>query len=202
MKKIVLSAFLLFSQFGFSAPTGEDARALVENQARVILNNLNANQAQYQSNPKAFSQMIAQEIIPYMDFESMAQVVLGQNWKKLDTSKKQEFIGAFKEFLIRAYSKGWSDFTGASPDEVLKVLNTPNVDKNKRTKLKLQIKNKRGKVSNVEFSLHHKSEWKIYDVAFENVSFLLSYRNSFAKIVKEQGIDALIAQLQDGSLKE
>ena len=54
------------------------------------------------------------------------------------------------------------------------------VDKYQRSDIRIQVRDKNGKQANVVFSVRHKNgQWKIYDVSFENVSILSSYRNSF-----------------------
>lgn len=200
MKKIFLFIGLLFSQLVMAGPTGEDARALAESQIRVILNKAKENKQLYTSNPEAFDQMIEQEVLPYMDFKTMSKFVLGRNAKSVPAAKQEEFSKAFQKFLIRAYTKGWQDYTDTNLDETLKFLNTPKVNNN-RAVMKVQVKNKQGKVSQLDFALSYSGgQWKIYDVIFENVSFLMSYRSSFENIIKQEGIDSLINKLNNGSI--
>ncbi len=40
-----------------------------------------------------------------------------------------------------------------------------------------------------------KGEWKIYDFCVEGVSLVLNYKQSFAEQIKNDGLDALIANL-------
>ena len=55
----------------------------------------------------------------------------------------------------------------------------------------------------MDFSLSYSNgQWKIYDVVFENVSFLLSYRSSFENIIQKEGIDSLIGKLKNGTISE
>ena len=203
MKKFLLLLGLGLSQLLIAAgPTGEDARALAESQVRVVLSKLQQNKALYTNDPKAFNAMLSQEVLPYLDFKTMAKFVLGRNAKGLAPAKQQQFIQVFQDFLIRAYSKGWQNYTDTNLDESLKFLNTPKVTNN-RAVLKVQVKDKRGKVSNVDFSLSYSNgQWKIYDVVFENVSFLLSYRSSFENIIQKEGIDSLIGKLKNGTISE
>jgi phospholipid transport system substrate-binding protein len=44
--------------------------------------------------------------------------------------------------------------------------------------------------------------WKIYDVAIEGVSLVLTYRSSFAQEIKRSGIDGLIQRLAEKNKAE
>jgi phospholipid transport system substrate-binding protein len=39
--------------------------------------------------------------------------------------------------------------------------------------------------------------WKVYDVKIEGVSLVTTYRETFAAIVRESGVDGLIRSLSD-----
>lgn len=205
MKKIVFCFLMFLNQLSAWAQHADAsaAQAMIDQQAKVILAKLNQNEALYNSDPKAFTKLVEQEVLPFMDFEMMARFVLGRNWSNTTPEKQKEFVHVFKDFLIRAYSKSWTQFAGINAEESIKFLNQPQVDAKQRTQLKLHVKNKKGKNNQVNFSLRHKDgQWKIYDVEFENISFLISYRGSFDQIIQQEGIDALILKLKEGSIKE
>ena len=199
MKKILMTLALSATAFAaFAAqPTTDDARSLVEQQAKTVFTNLNANQARYQSDPAAFSALIRNEVLPYMDFELMSQVVLGRHWREANAQQKTDFTAAFRDLLVRVYSRGWTNYAGTPVEEAVKVLSATPVDKYQRTDTRIQVRDKNGKQAIVVFSLRFKNgQWKIYDVSFENVSILSSYRNSFDSEINQGGLDKLIAKIK------
>ena len=119
MKKFLMILALSATAFAaFAAqPTTDDARSLVEQQAKTVFTNLNANQARYQSDPAAFSALIRNEVLPYMDFELMSQVVLGRHWREANTQQKTDFTAAFRDLLVRVYSRGWTNYAGTPVEE-------------------------------------------------------------------------------------
>ena len=48
---------------------------------------------------------------------------------------------------------------------------------------------------------HRDGQWKIYDISFENISLALTYRRSFGSIIKNNGLDELIVQLENRNKK-
>ena len=199
MKKILMSlALAALSVVSLAAPTADDAKALVEQQAKTVFTKLNANQTRYRNDPGAFSDLIKSEVLPYMDFELMSQVVLGRHWRDASAQQKADFTAAFRDLLVRVYSRGWTNYAGTPVEEAVKVLSATPVDKYQRTDTRIQVRDKNGKQAIVVFSLRFKNgQWKIYDVSFENVSILSSYRNSFDSEINQGGLDKLIAKIKN-----
>ncbi len=40
-------------------------------------------------------------------------------------------------------------------------------------------------------------DWKVYDVAVDNISITANYRNQFNRVINDQGFDALLSQVKD-----
>ncbi|SUO96596.1 MlaC/ttg2D family ABC transporter substrate-binding protein [Suttonella ornithocola] len=196
MKRWLLGAILgVLSTVTFAAQSSpEGAKALIEQTSTEILASLDANKAKYQNNPAAFQQFIEQEISPHLAFNRMAEIALGRHLQEVRAAGKFDaFSQTFRKLLIRVYSKGWSGYTQAK----IKVLGMPVVDKYNRAKVRVQVTDNTGKVSNMEFALwYDNGQWKIYDATFENVSLITGYRNTFDTELQRGGIDALINKMQ------
>lgn len=196
MKQWLLAAALGgLSMVAFAAqPTGADAKAMVEEQSALILQRLASNKAMYQSNPDAFADLVRAEVVPHMDFEVMAKFVLGRHWNSATPAQRSAFTEAFRDLLVRVYSRGWTNYTGAN----VQVLGTPEVDQYQRTVIRAQVTANDGQKNTIVFNLRFKDgAWKIYDVSFQNVSILTSYRNSFDTDISRNGLDALIAKVRN-----
>ena len=199
MKKFLMSLVLAATTVvAFAAePTADDAKKLVEQQAKTVFTQLNANQARYRNDPGAFSDLIKSEVLPYMDFELMSQFVLARHWREASAQQKADFTAAFRDLLVRVYSRGWTNYAGTPVEEAVKILSASPVDKYQRSDIRIQVRDKNGKQATVVFSVRHKNgQWKIYDVSFENVSILSSYRNSFDTEINQGGLDKLIAKIK------
>lgn len=199
---LLVLAFLFSSQSALAAPSPDAAKVLVERQAQTILDNLSQNKALYQQNPDALIQLADKEILPYLDFSYMAKFVLGRSAKQVPADKQSAFEQAFKQFLVRAYSKGWEAYADTQLNDNVKFLGAPIIDDKGRAVLNLLVRDKNGTQVEVNFKLRpSQDQWLIYDVVFANVSFLISYRSSFENILQKEGVDALIQQLNQGNLQ-
>ena len=194
MKKLLLTSTLLCAfSLAIAAPTGQDAKATVEMQTNTLISELRANQATYANNPAAFNQFVNARVAPNMAFDKMAEIALGRHLQAVRAAGKFEaFRDAFRELLIRVYSKSWTEYTNAQ----ITVLGVPTVDQYQRAKVRAQVNNN-GQLSQMEFALwYDRGVWKLYDATFSNVSLISGYRNTFDGEIQNIGIDALIAKMR------
>lgn len=196
MKKILMAAaaVLGFSLTAYAAPNPAGAEALVEQQASVLLEEVNSKPELYRNDRAALNRLIDTEILPYLDFKIMSRIVLGRYWSQATPAQQDAFVDAFRSMLIRLYSDSWKQY---DTNATFKVLGNSGVDKYNRTDVRMQVTPRGKKPAIIVFSLHEQDgQWKIYDASFENVSILLSYRNSFASDIERVGIDGLTEKVR------
>lgn len=195
MKKFLLASVLAaVSGVVFAQATPDSAKAMIESQSTEILQELRSNQALYQSNPAAFNQFINSRVAPSLAFDRMAEIALGRHLQAVrEAGKFEAFSAAFRELLVRVYSKSWTQFTNAQ----INILGLPTVDKYNRAKVRAQVVDNAGKKHQVEFALWYDAGmWKVYDATFANISLLSGYRNTFDTEIQNSGVDALIAKMR------
>lgn len=198
MKKLLLIFTLLLSCLTLTARAADGAagaEALVQQQVDTVLGALNRDAARYQNDPAAFSQLISSEVLPYMDFDMMARIALGRYWKQITPAQQKSFTAAFRDFLVRFYSRNWTQYANAK----VTILGNSGLDQYGRTNVRVEVKRPGKNADIIIFSLWQpkgQNAWKIYDVSFANVSIVLSYRSSFADDIEKMGIDSLIAKLR------
>lgn len=191
---MIIAVFLGFSQAIQAAPDPAGAEKLVNQQATVLLNEINSNPELYRNDEAALNRLIDKEILPYLDFRRMSQIVLGQYWRQATPAQQEEFVDAFRSMLIRLYSDSWKQYDTSA---TFNILGNTGIDKYNRTDVRVQVNQKGQKPVIVVFSLQEQNGvWKIYDASFENVSFVLSYRGSFAEDIRKIGIDGLIEKIR------
>ncbi len=71
------------------AHTADDALATVKQSVAVVLADLKANKAEYESSPAALNRLINEKMLPYFDAEGMARLVLAKNWHKATSAQRQ-----------------------------------------------------------------------------------------------------------------
>jgi len=124
------------------------------------------------------------------DFRSMSQSVLATNWKKATPEERQQFVVFFSQYLedtyrtkIEAYTDQRVEFIGETIRGKKAVVETLIITDNSEIPINYKLKNNDG-------------IWFAYDVVIEGISLVNNYRNSFAAIVKNDGMNGLLDDIQ------
>lgn len=137
--------------------------------------------------------LVSEMIFPHFDFNVMSQFVLGEQWKAAEVAKRAAFVEQFRKLLVRTYAAAlleYSDQSISYPETSPQAANT------KTATVRQDISQPSGTALPVVYRLHNKTgDWKVFDVAVDGVSLVKTYRSSFTSILKEGGIDKLIATL-------
>jgi phospholipid transport system substrate-binding protein len=71
-----------------------------------------------------------------------------------------------------------------------------------RAEVDAEIEQPNGPLIHVQFRLYRRdADWKVYDVVAEGVSLVITQRSSFSAIIRDKGLDGLIALLEDRNNK-
>lgn len=124
------------------------------------------------------------------DFQSMSQSVLATNWRTASKTEKRQFVEYFSQYLedtyrtkIEAYTNQRVEYVNETIKGDRAVVDTSIVTDSNKIPVSYRLKNNDG-------------EWFAYDVVIENVSLVNNYRNTFEAIVKAEGMDGLLNDLQ------
>ena len=63
--------------------------------------------------------------------------------------------------------------------------------------VKTEVRLKAGRPIQINYSMHLNNDgWKVYDVKVDGVSLVTNYRSTFANQIRANGMDSVIADLQ------
>lgn len=123
------------------------------------------------------------------DYESMSQVILATNWRSATPVQREQFITLFRELLEQTYFSAMDSYNNQSVRMGLER------QKGKLAEVQTFILSA-GKEVPVSYKLRQlKDDWFAYDVTVDGVSLVSNYRTSFRNLVKEKGMDGLLAEL-------
>jgi phospholipid transport system substrate-binding protein len=166
---------------------------LVENSAKRMLAELDANRAMYKGDPAKLDGLVGNVLLPNFDTEYAARLVLGQSWRTATPEQRKRFVDAFYHSLLRNYGAALVDFTG-DRFIVLPYKGDPN---DTTATVRTEVKRASGDKVPVNFSLHKTPEgWKAWDVVIEGISYVKSFRTDFASEIQQKGLDDVITRLE------
>lgn len=181
-----------------SAAEIEPPVALLERTSTQVINILKEDRELLKKEPERVYKIIDDHILPHLDQVTMAKLALGKNWKKATKEQKREFVGAFRDLLVRTYSKSLLEFR----DQEIKyypVNLQAGVDK---TSVKAEVIQPGGPSIPIAYRMRVKNNaWKVYDIKIDGISLVTSYRGTFTQEIRKSGIDGLLEYMRDKNIK-
>jgi phospholipid transport system substrate-binding protein len=153
-------------------------------------------------NDKARMREVADEVVvPNVDFVVFSRWVLGKYWRKATPEQRKIFIAEFRELLIDSYlgSITRDDYQNQTIHyKPLRKSHDP-----KKVTVDAQVEQPNGPLVEVQFRMRlGDSGWMVYDVVVEGVSLVATHRSSFSNIIRNRGIDGLLAMLEEQNLEK
>jgi phospholipid transport system substrate-binding protein len=168
-------------------------RDVVEDTSTRMLSALRQNYAALKQDSSQIYKLVDQIVLPNFDFELMSRWVLGRAWQQATPEQRRRFTEEFRTLLVRTYAKALLEYA----NEEVRMLPQPNVDDGDETTVKTEVRLKVGQPIQINYSMHRNPEgWKVYDVTVDGVSLVTNYRGTFASQIRANGLDAVIADLQ------
>ncbi len=176
-----------------AAPSTLGPQELVENSAKRMLVELDANRAMYAKDPAKLDALVANVLLPNFDTEYAARLVLGQTWRTATPEQRKRFVDAFYHSLLRNYGSALVDFT-ADRFVILPYKGDPN---DTTASVRTEVKRSNGDKVPVNFSLRKvDGVWKAWDVVIEGISYVKSFRTDFGSEIQQKGLDEVINRLE------
>ena len=181
---------------GKPAPAAVDSSGpsqLIESSANVILSGIDQRRVEFRKDPTGLYQLVESTLLPNFDTPYAAQLVLGQHWRNATPEQRKRFVDAFYKSLLYTYGDAMVDFTA----DRLKVYPTKVADADTKATVRTEIKRSNGTKVAVNYSMRKvNGAWKAWDVVIDGISYVKSYREDYGAQVQQQGLDAVIKQLE------
>jgi phospholipid transport system substrate-binding protein len=130
-----------------------------------------------------------------LDYDSIAQASLGDEWAKRSPAEQAEFSDLLKRLVRSSYQRNLKKIL----DYDINYAGEDPVASNVKVKTTSQAKGggARSEPIEINFTLANKGKWVVQDIETEGVSLVTSYRNQFLKIVKKDGFPTLTQKMKD-----
>ncbi|MGO9378804.1 MAG: phospholipid-binding protein MlaC [Dissulfurispiraceae bacterium] len=172
--------------WGSHATAAENPKAVVQSGMDQILKIL----TQHPQDTRARREQIQAVVDGYFDFEAMARLAVGPQWKSLLPEKQQEFTLEFSKLLFNTYI---GDIQKYAQQKL--TYNHRTIDQD-YVVVEALVRDQGGTVS-LGYYLHLKDgNWKVYDVAVDGMSLLANYRGQFQSILVNGTFDHLSMMLR------
>ena len=124
------------------------------------------------------------------DFQTISQSVLATNWQKATPEERKRFVEFFSQYLQHTYTEKMMQYS----NEYVRY----GAEKVSGRRATVETYIVTGKTDiPVTYKLRlNEGKWFAYDVVIEGVSLVRNYRDTYAVIVKSEGIGGLLQNLE------
>jgi len=187
--------FVMASGFSQSVWAGDSVpEQLIRKTADEVIDIIKQRQQEFKEEPARLYAMVDEKVLPHFDFERMTGLALGRYKRKVKGEEKSQLVQEFRHLLVRTYGKALLEY---NDQQIIYLPMRGSVDKGEVT-IRTEIEQKGGFPIPLSYELYlRKDEWKVYDISVDNISLVTNYRSSFARKIKESGVDGLIKSLRD-----
>jgi phospholipid transport system substrate-binding protein len=166
---------------------------IIRDTISVIMTRLRTDAGQFQDNPQALHALVSDVVVPHLDIQRISRMVLGKASRRADKVAMAHFSDQFRLLLIRTYASSLSQFSGETIDLPIHEKQLENG----KASVDMKIQRPGQATIDMNFRMHNKSgPWLVYDIKIEGISLIVNYRAEFSRIMREQGLEALIDLLK------
>jgi phospholipid transport system substrate-binding protein len=177
----------------------DDPFTLVEEITGHIFAEVTENLETYQNDHEALKQLVRIDLMPLLDVNYSARLILGRAGRNIEKEKIDQFASLMSNLLVDRYSASLLYFSTEIKIQVLPQRGELN---EKATKVRSRVKLPSGGDAPVDYVFRKTANgWKSFDVIVEGISYITTYRNQIMPDVQANGIDSVIERLSRGELE-
>jgi phospholipid transport system substrate-binding protein len=197
---------LAFANAGSAVTQPDDPdlpQPLIEGMVNELLDRLSASAEQIEQDRSVAYELSNELVVPYIDFPRITRLIIGKYWRDANDEQRQRLIDEISALLIRSYVTAMIAYADDTLlDEQFVYLPSRYQAGDRKTAVRAKISLDSGQTIDVRYAMYRThDQWKIYDISFENISLVLTYRSSFGASIKNNGLDALITRLGNRNRK-
>lgn len=146
-------------------------------------------QERIKGDPAYVHQLANEIVLPHVDFQEVSRLAVGKHWRQASPAQQQEFSDQFQTLLIRTYASAFHELGSWS----IQFLPQQATERDNDVLVRTEVHRPGAAPISVNYRMHLKDgHWQAYDVVIEGVSLVTNYRSTFAREVRQGGMDGLI----------
>ena len=173
---------------------------LMQQASDKLFADIKNNQAKIKKDPNYLRTIVRNDLLPYVQVNYAGSLVLGSHFKSTTPEQREKFFKAFSDFIEQAYAQVLTAYT----DQNIQIEPAKEVGDKNLVSIRVNIMQNGGQAPiKLDFKWRKNSktgEWQAYDMVAEGVSMVVTKQNEWSGILRQQGIEALTAQIQKSAV--
>ena len=169
---------------------------LMQQASDKLFADIKNKRAKIKKDPNYLRSIVRNDLLPYVQVNYAVSFVLVSHFKSTTPEQREKFFKAFSDFIEQAYAQVLTAYT----DQNIQIEPAKEVGDKNLVSIRVNIMQNGGQAPiKLDFKWRKNSktgEWQAYDMVAEGVSMVVTKQNEWSGILRQQGIDALTAQIQ------
>ncbi|WP_301098365.1 phospholipid-binding protein MlaC [Otariodibacter sp.] len=200
LKNIIVASIVAISALvSASASAESNPYTLMQQTADKLFGDIKSNQNKIQRDPNYLRTIVRNDLIPHIHIKYAGQLVLGKNLSSANNSQREAFFKAFGEFVEQSYAQVLTQYS----DQKIQIENEKPLNNKSIVSIRVNVLQQgNNQPIKLDFKWRKNSktgEWQAYDMAAEGVSMVATKQNEWSGILRQKGIDALTAQIEQSA---
>ena len=177
---------------------GTPSKLVLDNSTRVLAT-LEKRRAEFTKNRGALRAFINSEFNQMFDRDYAARLVLGRHGRGANDADVKLFADALADNLMSRYGSSLLDFNTQLRVRIKSETALPG---NRGVRVSSELLRAGGEPIPVDYLMRKVgSQWQVFDVMVEGVSFVQTFRNQFDSPLAQRGIRAVANELKAGRIQ-
>lgn len=171
---------------------------MIESVAGITFKRFALQSAAIKKNPNLLKSVVAEELMPYVNYKYSAFKVIGKHIKHTTKEERQAFVPVFLDYLVTSYAQVFTLYDNQE------VLFSPERDFSGKRIVAIKTEIVMPGRENIDVSfkvrLDPKTlEWKAFDMVAEGVSLLDSKQAELGPLIRQKGLPYVTEMLKEKS---
>jgi phospholipid transport system substrate-binding protein len=190
---VTLLLFVL-GAYQASAAMQQSPEELVTQTTDQLLRAQQAELKAIEKDPAIAQKLVRKILLPVIDVTLVSRAVLGKYWHRASPEQRERFTKEFTEMLVRTYAAPLLTTTGVK----VRYLSQDVSADGQYATVRTIVSQGDNQPVHVDYSLVKvNGEWKVYDVAVEGISSLITYRQEYYSVIQNMGLDKFLDKLAE-----
>ena len=178
--------------------TGSPSQLVLANSTRVLAT-LESRRAEFTKNRNALSKFVSGEFNQMFDRDYAGRLVLGTHGRGASAAEVKVFADALADNLMQRYGSSLLDF---NTELKVRIKSESALRNGSVVKVSSEMVRQGGEPIPVDYLMRKVgSQWKVFDVMVEGVSFVQTFRTQFDAPLKRKSITQVAADLKAGKMQ-
>jgi phospholipid transport system substrate-binding protein len=192
MRAWILSALLAASPVAIAEGPVEVIKEATDEVAGMIED----NRDRYERDPEALRRDVESVLLPIIDADYTARLVLGRHSRGLESDRIEAFADALAEQLLDRYATELLEYDLEERVQFL-PLSEDNSDRVTRVRTRVRLDN--GERAPVDYVMRKTEEgWMVFDVLVEGISYVATFRSQVDQEIRRTSFESLLDRLAEG----